>query len=184
MMVARVLLILYVPAIAILLFMRVRDKVPRLCVPMDFIMLKIPLLGSAIYQLSICRYAKAFAMLYNAGVPMTEVTERAVRAHRQCHRCRHVRRRQRQRSQRLDGVGRLLQETALGIPVSIPDGRRDGRVGQDGPKITEISSDRADLLFTQFAFWMPKFVYAIIALVMAAMIFSLYSQVYGNLGNF
>ena len=48
------------------------DRVSGIAIPFDFLPLRIPILGTAIYHLSICRYAKAFGMLYKAGVPISE----------------------------------------------------------------------------------------------------------------
>ncbi len=182
--VARILAIIYVPTILVLLFMRMRERVPLLCAPIDFIILKIPLLGSAVYQLSICRYAKAFAMLYNAGVPMTEVTERAVRATGNvivAGLFAGARDSVRKGATAWEGYSKRLPPEYLHL---LQVGEETGDLDKTVSKIAEISADRADHLFTQFAFWMPFFVYAAIGVVMAMMIFSLFRQAYGSLLNF
>jgi type II secretory pathway component PulF len=181
---ARILMIVYVPTILVLLLMRMRERVPLLCAPMDFILLKIPLLGSAVRQLSICRYAKAFAMLYSAGVPMTEVTERAVRATGNvivAGLFAGARDSVRKGSTAWEGYSRRLPPEYLHL---FQIGEETGDLDKTVSKIAEISGDRADLLFTQFAFWMPWFVYACIAAIMIVIIFRFYGQLYGNLLNF
>ena len=182
--VAQILMLIYVPTILVILFMRLRERIPLLSVPMDFIVLKIPILGSAIYHLSICRYAKAFAMLYNAGVPMTEVTERATRA------TGNVivaglfaggRDSVRSGSMAWEGYSKRLPPEYLHLWQI---GEETGELDKTVAKIAEISADRTDLLFVQFAFWMPFFVYVMIMLVLIGMIFQMFTQVYGGSTTF
>jgi type II secretory pathway component PulF len=156
---------------------------PMLCVPMDFIILKIPILGAAVYHLSICRYAKAFAMLYSAGVPMTEVTERATRATGNvivAGLFAGARDSVREGSMAWEGYSKRLPSEYLHLWQI---GEETGELDKTVSKIAEIAADRADLLFVQFALWMPRFVYAIIALMMIRMIFMGWSQIYGGLGD-
>ena len=74
------LLFLYLPVLAVAVFMFLRERIPLLMWPLDVLALKIPVFGQALYHMCICRYAKVFAMLYQAGVPISEATERATRA--------------------------------------------------------------------------------------------------------
>jgi type IV pilus assembly protein PilC len=179
----RTLMLIYVPMILILLFLRARERVPLLCVPMDFIVLKIPILGAAVYQLSICRYARAFAMLYGAGVPMTEVTERATRATGNvivAGLFAGARDSVRKGSMAWEGYSRKLPAEYLHLWQI---GEETGDLDKTVSKVAEISGDRADLLFTQFAFWMPWLVYAAVAVVMIRMIFVQWGQIYSGLEN-
>lgn len=178
MQVARVLMLMCVPFIAVVLFIRFRERLPLLRVPMDFLVLKIPVLGQAIYHLSICRYAKAFAMLYNAGVPMTEVTERATRA------AGNVivaglfaggRDSVRTGSMAWEGYSKKLPPEYLHLWQI---GEETGELDKTVAKIAEISADRADLLFAAFASWLPKIAYfAIVAIIIITMVLPLLRQI-------
>jgi type IV pilus assembly protein PilC len=173
----------YILAATVIVMMRMQERVPAARYPLDFIALRIPLLGSAIYQLSICRYAKAFSMMYKAGVPIRETTERAVRATGNVVVARLFK----------GGVDSIRQGGTAweGYSRRMPPeyyhlwqvGEETGEIDKSADKIAEISADRADLLFTQFAFWMPWLVYAMIAALLIWMIFRLFYQVYGGLLN-
>jgi type IV pilus assembly protein PilC len=178
-----ILLPFYVAAAVVMVLMRIRERVPAVRYPLDFIALRIPILGSAIYQLSICRYAKAFSMMYKAGVPISETTERATRATGNIV---------------VAGLFKGGAETVRqggsaweGYSARMPPeyyhlwqvGEETGEIDKTADKVAEISGDRADLLFTQFAFWLPWFIYALIAAVLIWMIFRLFYQVYGGLLN-
>jgi type IV pilus assembly protein PilC len=179
-----ILLPFYTMAAIVCILMRMQERVPAARYPLDFVALRIPILGSAIYQLSICRYAKAFSMMYKAGVPIRETTERAVRATGNVVVARLFK----------GGVDKVRQGGTAweGYSKRMPPeyyhlwqvGEETGEIDKTADKIAEISADRADLLFTQFAFWMPWFVYAMIAALLIWMIFRLFYKVYGEVLNF
>jgi type II secretory pathway component PulF len=182
--VVQILLLLYVPAIAIIVFMSLRERIPAVALPLDFLVLRVPILGAAIYHLSICRYARAFAMMYKGGVPITETITRATRATGNLIVAR-------QFAGGIDSVrngGTAWEGFSRRLPAEYRDlwqiGEETGNLDKTADKIAEIAADRADLYFTQFAFWFPWVVYAAIAGIMIMMIFRLWSQVYGNLTAF
>lgn len=178
MLVVRILLLFYVPATAIILLMRLQDRAPGVRVPFDFLVLKIPILGKGIYHLSICRYAKAFSMLYKGGVPITEATERATRATGNAivaARFRGGIASVRQGGMAWEGFSRRLPTEYLQLWQI---GEESGELDKTVDKIAEIAADRADLRFKEFAFWMPVFVWACIALILIRMIFKLFMRIY------
>ncbi len=181
--VLQILLLFYIPAAIVVLLMRLRDRVSGIAIPFDFLALRIPILGTAIYHLSICRYAKAFGMLYKAGVPISETTERATRATGNVVVARMFQggfASVRQGGMAWEGFSKRLPPEYLQLWQI---GEESGELDKTVDKIAEISGDRADLWFTQFAFWMPWFVYVFIAGIMVVMIFKLFSQVYGPILN-
>jgi type IV pilus assembly protein PilC len=181
---ALILMLFYVPAAVVVILMRSQERVPAARYPIDFLALRIPILGTAIYHLSICRYARAFAMLYKAGVPMSETAERATRVTGNVI----VARLFRGGAASVRRGGTAWEGFSKRLPAEYLQlwqiGEESGELDKTVDKIAEISGDRADLWFTQFAFWMPWFVYAFIAAIMIVMIFMLLSQVYGPLLNF
>ncbi len=179
-----ILSFLYIPTILVVVSIRLRDRIPLLRLPLDFVALRIPVLGRAIYHMSVCRYAKAFAMLYKAGVPMTETTERATRATGNV-----LVARQFAGGQEKVRQGAMAWE---GFSSRLPAeyrhlwqiGEETGELDKVAGKVADISGDRADLFFTAFATGFPKVVYFAIMIVLVMMVLRTWSQVYGNLGNF
>ncbi len=182
-LVIRILLLFYVPATAIVLLMGLQDKAAGIRVPLDFLVLKIPLLGKGIYHLSICRYARAFSMLYRGGVPIMEATERATRATGNAIVA----------GKFEGGIASVHQGGMVweGFSKRLPAeylqlwqiGEESGELDKTVDKIAEIAADRADLRFKEFAFWLPVFVWAIYAVFAIVMIFKLVFRVYGPMFN-
>ncbi len=175
------LVFLYAPILVVLAFTFLRDKAPMLRWPLDFLVLKVPVLGQAVYHMSICRYAKAFAMMYKAGVPMTEVTERATRATGNvviASRFAGGRDSVRQGGTAWEGFSKRLPAEYRHLWQI---GEESGELDKTVAKIGEIAADRADLYFTAFATGFPKVIYFICLIVTALMVLSLAMQVYGGL---
>jgi type IV pilus assembly protein PilC len=163
--VARILMWMFLPIAAIVLFRYFRERLPALRATLDFVVLQIPVLGQAVYHLSVCRYAKAFGMLYNAGVPMTEATERATRATGNVIVARlfaGARETVRSGSAAWEGFSKRLSPEYLHLWQV---GEETGELDKTVAKVAEIAADRADLFFTAFASWLPKVAYIIIVIV-------------------
>jgi len=180
--VLRPLMYFYIPASVVVVCILLRQRTHLLRWLLDFIVLKIPVLGQAVYHMSVCRYAKAFGMLYGAGVPMIETTERATRAAGNTVVAGLFE--GGKASVRAGGMAwegfsdRLPTEYRQLWQIGEETGELDKTVG----KIGEISGDRADLLFTEFSKWLPKIIYFAIMIYLATKVLTLYQQVYGNLG--
>jgi type IV pilus assembly protein PilC len=162
-----------------------RPETTRLIrLPLDYLVLRIPVLGAAVRQLCISRYVKAFGMLYKAGVPIAESVERAGRAVGN------------------EAVARLFRGSIAsvrnggmaweGLSTRLPTeyrhlwqiGEESGELDQTVDKISQISADRADLYFRGFARGFPILVYFVIMGLMTYMIFTLFGQVYGEALSF
>jgi type IV pilus assembly protein PilC len=162
-----------------------RPETTRLIrLPLDYLVLRIPVLGAAVRQLCISRYVKAFGMLYKAGVPMAESVERAGRAVGN------------------EAVAGLFRGSITsvrgggtaweGLSPRLPSeyrhlwqiGEESGELDQTVDKIAQISADRADLYFRGFARGFPIVVYFVIMGLMVYMIFTLFAQVYGDALSF
>ena len=179
--VGRILLLLYVPMGLVIVVMVLKDRVPLLRLPLDFLVLRIPVLGLAVRQISICRYAKAFAMMYGAGVPIVETTERATRATGNLI----IARLFAGGTASVRAGGMSWEGFSERLPTEYRQlwqiGEESGELDRIANKVGEISGDRADLLFTEFSKWLPRVVYAIIAGVMIYMILQLAGQVRSNM---
>ncbi len=138
---------------------------------LDALILRIPLLGQAVRQLSICRYCRGFNMLYKAGVPIAKCAAQATE---------------------LTGnliIADIFQGGATSIAAGnmaykgfsnrLPldyfniwqTGEQIGELDKMVDKIAEISGDRAEYMFTEFARWLPRLLYALVCLVLIIQIF-------------
>jgi type II secretory pathway component PulF len=178
--VLRVLLWLYVPMLLVLASLHFEELRP-VRQALDRLVLRIPLLGRAVYHLSVSRYSRAFAMLYKAGVPITECTQKATRAAGNV-----------VVADLFAGAATSVRNggtAGAGLSRHLPPEYRDlwligeetGQLDKTVTKISEMAADRADFFFVQFGDWMPKIVYFIIMIIMAAMVLAMARQVYGNL---
>ncbi|MHC4206518.1 MAG: type II secretion system F family protein, partial [Planctomycetota bacterium] len=70
--VAGILMLFWVPAGIIVLIVRTTPKTGRARRVLDKVVLRIPVLGSAVHKLAIGRFCWAFHMLCKAGVPYSE----------------------------------------------------------------------------------------------------------------
>ncbi len=175
-----ILMYLYIPTAIVIVCLRLRERVPLLGLPLDFIALKIPILGQAVYHMSVCRYAKAFSMMYAAGVPIAEATQRATRASGNVLVARLFA--GGAESVRAGGLAwegyskRLLPQYLHLFEI----GEETGELDRTSEKVAEIAGDRADLYFTAFARWLPVVIYVLIAAVLVYMIFTLFGQAYST----
>jgi type IV pilus assembly protein PilC len=180
----RPLLFFYVPAIVVIAFILLRNRAPLLRWPLDVLVLRIPVLGQAIYHMSVCRYARAFGMLYGAGVPIIETTERATRATGNA-----VVARQLEGGQASVRAGGMVWE---GFSKHLPTeyrqlwqiGEETGELDKITTKVADLAGDRADLYFTEFSRWMPRIIYFAIMGFLAYKVLQLWQQVYGGLTTF
>jgi len=179
-----ILLLFYVPAAVVVASIVLRERLPALRLLVDTLALRIPVLGAAMYHLSVSRFARAFAMLYKAGVPVTETVQRALRATGNVVVAKLF----------AGGVRSARNGDAVseGFSPRLPAeyrhlwqiGEETGDLDKSVAKVAELSADRADLYFNLFAQWLPRIVYFVIMGIIAAMVLRMGSQVYGNLDAF
>jgi len=182
--VARLLVLFYIPMIVVIVFVFLRDRIPLFRVPLDFLVLRVPVLGQAIYHMSVCRYAKAFAMLYKAGVPITETAERATRATGNAIVAEQFaggRDSVRQGGTAWEGFSRKLPAEYRHLWQI---GEETGELDKVATKVAEMSGDRADLFFTAFANGLPKLIYFAVMIVLAMKVLQMWNKVYSNMGQF
>ena len=145
---------------------------------LDSLTLRIPILGQAVRQLSICRYCRGFNMLYKAGVPIKDCAAQATE---------------------LTGnliIADIFQGGAASIAAGnmaykgfsnrLPldylniwqTGEQIGELDKMVDKIAEIAGDRAELLFTEFAKWLPRLLYALVCLLIIIQILKKAAVIY------
>ena len=140
---------------------------------LDYLILRIPILGQAVRQVSISRYCRGFNMLYKAGVPIADCAAQApeltgnlvisdlfkggaeaTKAGKMTY----------------EGFSHRLPLDYLNIWQT---GEQIGELDKMVDKIAEIAGDRSELLFTEFAKWLPRFIYAIICILLIIQILML-----------
>ncbi len=133
---------------------------------LDALILRIPILGQAVRQLSICRYCRGFNMLYKAGVPVTECAVKAPELTGNliiADMFKGGAASTKAGNMTCDGFSRELPLDYLNIWQT---GEEIGELDRMADKIAEISGDRAELLFTEFARWLPRLIYAMVCVVL------------------
>lgn len=179
-----VLSFLYTPLILVLLAIYLSSRYPVLRQVLDSVTLRIPVLGRGVRELCISRFAKAFGMLYKAGVPIAECFSLAPQVTAN-HEVSHY---------FSGGLAAVAQGRSAGggfsgrLPSEYTElwkiGEESGQLEQSAAKIAEISADRAELFLTEFCRWLPRIIYFILMMRMVGMILSLGQRVgqsYGNL---
>ena len=176
--------VLYVPFIAVLLIMKFSPQGSPLRRVLDEISIHIPVLKKAVLALGISRFTNAFSMLYGAGVPITTCTQKACEITAN------------------SAVAKMFQggvassrggnEVSKGFSRELPaDYIASWEVGEETGQLDVVTKrlgmqtqERAEIMITELAKWLPRVVYAIVSLILIRAIFRGYSQIYGNLGNF
>jgi type II secretory pathway component PulF len=172
-----VLTFLYAPVILVLLVIYLGPRFPLLRQVLDHISLRIPVLGRGVRELCISRFAKAFGMLYKAGVPISECFSLAPQVTGNLVVSRFF-------SGGLNAVtqGKMAGE---GFSRDLPSeyaelwkiGEESGQLDKSVDKIAEISADRAELFLYEFCRWLPRIIYFLLMMRMAFMIISLAQRV-------
>jgi type IV pilus assembly protein PilC len=145
---------------------------------LDAMILRIPVLGLGVRQLSICRYCSGFNMLYKAGLPIkqcaaqaTELTGNSIVANMFKGGSESIE----AGNMAYEGFSRRLPLDYLNIWQT---GEQTGELDRMADKIADISGDRAELLFTEWAKWFPRMIYVMICIVMIILIFKLWAGIH------
>jgi type II secretory pathway component PulF len=171
--VAGILLLFWVPAGIIVLIVRTTPGTGPARKVLDNVVLRIPILGSAVHKLSICRFCWAFHMLCKAGIPYSEsvdmaisVTGNIVIADQFAPAAESVK------------EGRSMSEGfSKKLPLDLVEmwktGEETGTLDDVSKRLADNYSEQAEFRFAEFTRWFPRFVYFLICLVLIYMIFNL-----------
>jgi len=179
-----ILALFYIPG---LVFLGVLYLTPRrgfLRAALDAFVLRIPVLGSAVRDLSLSRYCKIFGISLKAGLPIFRASELAVDAANNSVIRRAVR-----------GGAEAVKR---GEPMSAGFNRRrlpadfiavwevgeeTGDLDESSLRLGRIYGENAERGFEAVAAWTPRIVYFIVMIVMVYFILKGYGQIYSNLGS-
>jgi len=175
------LLFFYIPAALIYTIIRMVPSTGLLRRVLDVIVLKIPLLGSAVYRLALTRYCWVFHMLYKAGVPIVDCAERAS-----------LNTGNSLVTSSFRGGARSARKgnpVSKGFSARLPGeflniwqvGEESGQLEVVLDKLSKNYGQRTEFLFEQFAVWLPRLVYFLVCILIIYFIFKNISLVFGGL---
>jgi len=171
------LMVFYVPlAVLALLHARLPDTglFRRLC---DGLLIRMPVLGKAVRMLALSRFCRSFHMLLAAGVPIASGVEQALDA------CGNISVRG-QLAGGADSVHRgrpfaagLDPTLQLDFRASWEVAEQSGRLDDVSRRLADSCAEQAHFLFEQWAKWLPRIVYAVICLWIAANIIRSFASI-------
>jgi len=175
-----ILLLFWIPAGIIVLIIRTTPRTGQARRVLDNIVLRIPVLGSAVHKLEISRFCWAFHMLCKAGVPYSESVEMAVSVTGNI-----VIADQFRPAVKSVRAGELMSEGfSKKLPFDVVEmwktGEETGRLDDISKRLANNYSEKAELWFAEFTRWFPRFVYLLICLLLITMIFKLAGSIWGS----
>jgi type IV pilus assembly protein PilC len=169
--VVQILLLFWIPVGAVILIVRKAPQTGALRRLLDQIVLRIPLLGNAMYRLAISRYCWVFHMLCKAGVPVMDCTSMAVSATGNAV----VGDMFRPAVANVRAGGPIGEKLSPKLPREIVEmwkiGEETGTLDNVSRRLAENNAESAESWFHEFARWMPRFVYLLVCLMMIFYIF-------------
>ena len=168
-----ILLLFWVPVGIIILIVRMTPRTGPVRRLLDQVVLRIPVLGSAVHKLSIGRFCWAFHMLCKAGVPYSESVDMAISVTGNLVVADLFR-------PAADSVkaGQLMSEgLSPKLPLDLVEmwktGEETGRLDDVSKRLADNYSEQAEFWFAEFTRWFPRFVYFLICIMLIFMILQL-----------
>lgn len=173
-----ILLLFWIPAGLILLIIYGTPPTGSSRRLLDRIVLRVPMLGRAMYRLAIGRYCWVFHMLCKAGVPMTNSVEMSISATGNVA----VGDMFRPAAERVRAGDPMGQGLSSKLPAELVEmwkvGEETGTLDEVAKRLAQQNTEAAEFLFAEFARWFPRFVYWLVALFLIYSVFSGYSRMY------
>ncbi|MHC4623192.1 MAG: type II secretion system F family protein [Planctomycetota bacterium] len=175
-----ILLLFYVPAAAVIAIIRLTPKDGPLRETLDRLVLRIPVLGPAVYKLSISRYCWVFHMLLKAGLPITACAEKAADATGNAVVAEQVR-----GGAASAARGQPVSEGfGTKLPIDFLDlwrvGEETGELDTATGRLAAGKGEDAEFLLTEFGRWLPRVIYFLVCLLIVYYIFRNLRIVYGR----
>ena len=175
-----ILLLFWIPAGIIILIIRTTPRTGPARRLLDQVVLRIPILGSAVHKLSIGRFCWAFHMLCKAGVPYSESVEMAISVTGNLVIADLFR-----PAAESVRAGQLMSEgLSKKLPLELVEmwktGEETGRLDDVSKRLADNYSEQAELWFAEFTRWFPRFVYFLICIMLIIMIFNLAGSIWGS----
>jgi type II secretory pathway component PulF len=173
-----ILMLFWVPAMIIFLIVYATPKTGPLRRLLDRVVLRVPLLGRAMYRLALSRFLWVFHALCKAGVPLNECVGMAIPAAGNA-----------VVGTMFGGAARRVragepmgQALSSKLPVELVEmwkiGEETGTLDEVTRRLADQNTDAAEFWFGEFARWFPRFVYFLVCLLMIYFVFVGYSRIY------
>jgi len=173
-----ILMLFWVPAGIIFLIVRTTPATGPARRVLDTVVLRVPVLGSAVHRLAIGRFCWAFHMLCKAGIPYSEsvdmalsVTGNAVIADQFAPAAESV------KAGELMSTG-FSKKLPLDLVEMWKTGEETGMLDDVTKRLANNYSEQAEFWFSQFTYWFPRFIYLLICIVLIIMIFNLAGKIW------
>ena len=180
--VVSILLLFWIPAVIIVLIVRTTPKTGPLRRALDHLVLRIPLLGRAMYKLALGRFLWVFHAMCKAGVPLADCISMAISASGNAV----VGDLFRPATERVKAGEPMGQALPARLPVEVVEmwkvGEETGNLDEVTRRLAEQSADAAEFWLAEFVRWFPRFVYGLICLLMIYFFIRGYSRIYSNIG--
>ncbi|HUV39629.1 MAG TPA: type II secretion system F family protein [Planctomycetota bacterium] len=177
---AKILSLLYIPGAVILGVIVFTPKTGPLRSVLDHVTLWVPVLGRAVRQLSLSRFAGTFRMLYETGgIPMPECVGDAAELSGNAVVRRWV----------IGGVAsaRDGRPASEGFSSRLPRGfneawligEESGKLDETAERLARSAAEDAEHLFTEFGRWLPRVIYFLVMILLVVLIVRQFSAVAG-----
>lgn len=176
-----ILSLFLVPAVVVVLVIRLTPKTGPLRRALDSLVLRIPVLSRAMYKLALSRYCWAFHMLCKAGVPVTDCVEMSISATGNLV----VGDLFRPAVESVRAGGTMGERLSPRLPLEFVEmwkvGEETGQLDDISKRLADTYTEQAEFWFGEFSRWFPRFVYFLICIMLIWMIFQVARGVVGNI---
>lgn len=177
-----ILLSFWIPAMIIVLIIYATPRTGPLRGALDHLVLRIPLLGRAMYKLALGRFLWVFHAMCKAGVPLADCCNMAISASGNAA----VGDMFRPAAARVKAGEPMGQALPRKLPVELVEmwkvGEETGNLDEVTRRLAEQSIEAAEFWLAEFVRWFPRFVYFLVCLLMIYYVFVGYSRIYSNIG--
>jgi len=177
--VAITLALFYIPLSIILATLHLMPNTGTIRRFLDFVVLKIPILGLAVRQLALSRYCRAFNMLYKAGIPIIQCAQQAPGVTGNVIVADVVK-----GGAESAQAGNMVWE---GFSPKLPAdflniwriGEETGELDNSIKRLADNTTENAEQLFSEFVQWLPRIIYWLICAVIVIQILTAASMLFG-----
>lgn len=177
--VAKILALFYIPMVFILATLHLMPNTGTIRRFLDFVVLKIPILGLAVRQLALSRYCRAFNMLYKAGIPIIQCAQQAPGVTGNVIVADVVK-----GGAESAQAGNMVWE---GFSPKLPAdflniwriGEETGELDNSIKRLADNTTENAEQLFSEFVQWLPRIIYWLICAVIVIQILMIASMLFG-----
>ncbi len=166
-----ILLLFWIPAVIVVLVVRMTPKTGLLRRVLDHIVLRIPVLGTAMYKLALCRFLWVFHALCKAGVPLVDCVGMAIPSAGNAV----VGDLFRPAAERVRAGEPMGGGLSSKLPIELVEmwkvGEETGTLDEVTKRLAQQNTEAAEFWLAEFARWFPRFVYFLFGLLMAYYVF-------------